>query len=280
MKISNDNRIPPSATRLPLVHLTIVVTVVLILSGCGVSMPSLGDIFPAFAPPTATPTPSPTPTPTPPPTPTPRPGETPLPPTPTPAPTPQVSIPSGYDAIVDNQRGYSLAHPSGWTVLDLRGSQVAQLAGLVGQGEALAQLQDFLETESGQAVGVVAITDLGAAMFGGIPTLLNVSVIDAPGATPDAVLEVLTAQLEANAALLGDMTIEGMNTATINNMPGVLGSAVVDLSNVGMNTKFFVKVAGLIANDKIYILTIGTQESNRGTKEPEFDAIIGTFRPE
>ena len=280
MKLYQDSRSLFSAAQSALVRVSAVVIVAIVLAGCGAALPSLGDIFPAFAPPTATPTPPPTPTPTPQPTPTPKPGETPLPATATPAPTPQVSIPPGYGAVVDSQRGYSLALPSGWTELDLRGSQVAQLAGLVGQGEALAQLQEFLDTGAGQAVGTVAITDLGAAMFGGFPTLLNVSVVDAPAATPDSVLEFLTTQLQNNSSMLGDIAIEGMNTVTINNMPGVFGSAVADLSGVGINVKIFVKVAGLIANDKVYVLTAGTQESSRGTKEPEFDTIIGTFRPE
>ncbi|MBV7328997.1 hypothetical protein KFU94_12205 [Chloroflexi bacterium TSY] len=275
-QVRRDLLMPSSSS----IRIGLLFVIALVVAGGSLPLPSIGDIFPYFAPPTATPTPTPSPTPTPPPTPTPRPGETPLPPTPTPVPTPQVSIPSGYHVVVDNQRGYSVGLPGGWTELDLRGAQITQLAGFVGQGEALANLQNFLDTETGQAIGIVAITDIGAAMFGGLPTLLNVAVVDAPGATPDSVLEFLEKQFEANATRLGNIQIQDMNTSTINNMPGIRASAVANLSNVGINASLFAKIAGLIANDKIYILTLATQESNRGTKEPEFDQIIGTFRPD
>jgi hypothetical protein len=119
-----------------------------------------------------------------------------------------------------------------------------------------------------------------SAMFGGLPTALNVSVIDAPGVTPDSLLTWLEGMIEANASMLGDATIESLDTATINNMPGVRGAATANLASVGMNASVFAKVVAMIANDKIYILTLVAQDAQRAAKEPVFDQIIGTFRPE
>ena len=47
-----------------------------------------------------------------------------------------------------------------------------------------------------------------------------------------------------------------------------------------MNASVFAKVVAIIANDKIYILTLVAQDNQRAAKEPVFDQIIGTFRPE
>ncbi len=261
-----------------------VLVVALALSGCAglpidvSQIPFLQQFVPA--PPTPTPTPIPTPTATPEPTATPKPGETPLPPTPTAVPTPQVTIPQGFTPVVDSQRGYSLAVPGGWSALDLRSAQFQNLAGTFGMGDQLAPLNDFLASPEGEALGVIYVTDLMSAMFGGLPTALNVSVIDAPGVTPDSLLTWLNGMIDANASMLGDAKIESLETATINNMPGVRGAATANLASVGMNASVFAKVAAVIANDKIYILTLVAQDTQRAAKEPQFDQIIGTFRPE
>ncbi|MCC9075349.1 hypothetical protein FKZ61_004395 [Litorilinea aerophila] len=279
------NRIVPRSMKKPrLMAVSVLVLAAVALAGCAgmpfdiTQIPFVQQFLPPT--PTFTPTPVPTPTPTPEPTPTPRPGETPLPPTPTPIPTPQVTIPEGFTILRDTERGYSLAVPRGWSQLDLRSQQFQNMANTFGMGGQIAQLNQFLDSPEGQAVGIVAVTDLTAVMFGGLPTVLNVSVIDAPGATPDSLLDFLQANLEANQSMLGDVDIQELNTAVVNNLPAVRGSVVADLSQYGMNARVFAKVVALIANDKVYILTLATQESNRGAKEPVFDAIIGTFRPE
>ena len=255
-----------------------------VFSGCAAlpfDVSALPFELPFLAPTaTFTPTPVPTATPTPEPTATPKPGETPIPPTPTPVPTPQVTIPDGFTPVADTDLGYSLAVPRGWTPLDLRSTQFQNLANTFGMGAQLAPLNDFLASPEGESLGVIYVTDLMGAMFGGLPTGLNVFVVDVPGATPEWLLELITANLEANSGMLGDVQIEDINTAVINNIPGVKGSAIADLSSQGMNAKVFAKVVGLIANDKIYILTLVTQDGNRADKEPVFDQIIGTFRPE
>ena len=194
--------------------------------------------------------------------------------------TPQVTIPSGYTPSTDSRLGYSLAIPGGWTELDLRSGTFQNLARTAGMGAQLEPLNTFLDSEEGKSLGAIYITDLSAAIFGGLPTLLNVSVVDAPDATPEDVIAALTELLEQNASALGDVTINSMAAETINNIPSVKGDAVVDLSQAGMDVELFAKVVGLIANDKIYVLTMATQ-SNKMTKyDPIFEQVIGTFRPE
>lgn len=274
----------PYRSRTGILMVAVLLAAAVAISGCAalpIDLSALPFELPFLAPtPTFTPTPVPTPTPTPEPTPTPRPGETPVPPTPTPVPTPQVTIPEGFTVVTDDNLGYSLAVPRGWTALDLRSAQFQNLANTFGMGAQLEPLNDFLASPEGESLGVIYVTDLMGAMFGGLPTGLNVFVLDVPGATPEWLLELIEANLEANAAMLGDVQIEDINTAVINNIPGVRGSAVANLSSVGMNASVFAKVVGLVANDKVYILTLVTQEGSRADKEPVFDQIIGTFRPE
>jgi hypothetical protein len=256
----------------------------LVMAGCAglpIDLSQLPFDLPFLAPtPTFTPTPIPSPTPTPEPTATPRPGETPIPPTPTPVPTPQVTIPQGFSTIVDERLGYSFAVPGGWSELDLRSAQFQNLANTFGMGAQLAPLNEFLESPEGDMLGYIYITDLMSAMFGGLPTLLNVTVIDAPNYTPEFLLELLQANIEAQSAMLGDVSIENLEIATVNNLPAVRGTATANLASVGMNTSVFAKVVALIANDKVYVMTLAAQLDQRGAKEPVFDQIIGTFRPE
>lgn len=256
----------------------------LVMAGCAgmpIDLSALPFDLPFLQPtPTFTPTPVPTPTNTPEPTPTPKPGETPLPPTATPIPTPQVTIPQGFTPVMDADLGYSLAVPGGWTELDLRSANFQNLANSVGMGGQLGPLNDFLDSPEGDALGVIYITDLMSAMFGGVPTLLNVTVIDAPGQTPESLHTWLEAMIDANASMLGDATIESMEPSTVNGLPAVRGAATANLASVGMNASVFAKVVALIANDKVYILTLVAQDNQRAAKEPVFDQVIGSFRPE
>jgi hypothetical protein len=256
----------------------------LVIAGCAgmpIDLSQLPFDLPFLQPtPTFTPTPSPTPSPTPEPTATPRPGETPVPATPTPVPTPQVTIPDGFTVITDERLGYSFGVPGGWSELDLRSAQFQNLANTFGMGAQLQPLNDFLASPAGDVLGYIYVTDLMSAMFGGLPTLLNVTVIDAPGYTPETLMGLLEANIEAQSAMLGDVNIESLEPATVNGMPAVRGSATANLAEVGMNVSVFAKVVGLIANDKVYILTLAAQDTQRAAKEPVFDQIIGTFRPE
>ena len=254
-----------------------------ILAGCGAipdpsTVPFLDQIF---APPTPTPTPTSPPTATPLPTPTPKPGETPVPPTATPVPTPQVTIPKGFTAIKDDRLGYSFAVPRGWSELDLRGAQVRQLLTTVGQAAVIPQIDQFLATKEGEMLGKIYIADLTNAMFGGIPSAIVVSVVPAPeGITPESGKQMIEDIVAANASMLPGAKVEGLEAATINGMPGVRGNLTANLAPVGMNATAFGKVVALLANNNLYVMALITQDTNRGAKEPQFDQIIGTFRPE
>ncbi len=260
-----------------------IIVVALALSACA-GMPDLSQVpfVSQFLPPTPTvpPTPSPTPSPTAAPTNTPKAGETAVPATATPVPTPQVTIPTGFTPVKDTERGYSLAVPGGWTPLDLRSAQFQQMAGTFGMSGQLGPLNDFLASPQGKVLGVIYITDIANALFGGLPTLLNVTVIDAPGYTPDTAKDLINANLKANASMLGDVKINDLSTATVNGLPAVRGTGSADLTKFGVKAQVYAKVVGLIANNKIYILTLGTQANQQGAKDPIFDQIIGSFRPE
>ncbi len=270
-------------SRRMLLGVSMMVVVALMLGGCSgmpdlSGLPFIGTLFgPAEAP---TPTPAPTPTNTPEPTATPKPGETPIPATATPVPTPQVSIPDGFSPVVDDKLAYSLAVPRGWSALDLRGAQFQNMASTFGMGAQMGPLNDFLASDAGKSLGVVYITDIMAALSGGLPTLLNVSVIDSPGLTPSTAVTWLQGVIDANASALGGATIENLSECTVNGMPAVCGTATANLASFGINSELFAKVTGIIANDKIYVLTLATTTNNRAAKEPVFDQIIGTFRPE
>ncbi len=248
----------------PLVVPLLGLLLLLSVTGCGGGSP--------FAAATATPVPTATPTPLPPPTP--------LPGT-TPAPTPQVSIPPDFTVVSDERLGYSFAVPDGWSELNLRGGQVQTMAGLLGLGEQLTALNEFLASPEGQAFGQLYITDLTAVMFGGLPTLLNVSVVAAPGYSAEAAAAQVQQLIEQNVGALGnEVTIGAVETVTINNLPAVRSTATANLSAVGIDNSLFAKVVALLANDQIYVMTLVAPLDQRTAKEPTFDQIIGTFRPE
>ena len=260
---------------------TLLLALSLVLTGCGASdmgdLPFVGQFFAEPEPPT--PTPAPTATNTPEPTPTPKAGETPIPATATPIPTPQVNVPSDFSPIVDDALAYSLAVPRGWTALDLRGAQFQNLANTFGLADSLGPLNDFLDSDAGKQLGVIYVTDITKALFGGLPTLLNVFVLDAPGMTPADTVAYINGLLEGTA-LPVEANIENISECTVNNLPAVCATATANLANVGFAAEVFAKVTALVANDKLYILTLATTVDDRGGKEPIFDQIIGTFRPE
>ena len=277
------NRFKSGKARDPRILLTSAVMLgALVLAGCAGMPFDLSSLpFQLFTPtPTFTPTPVPTDTPTPMPTPTLKPGEVAVPPTATPIPTPEVTIPQGFTPVKDDKLGYSLAVPPGWSPLDLRSAQFQNMANTFGMAGQLGPLNDFLNSPQGRSLGVIYITDIMNAMFGGLPTALNVFVIDAPGATPEWTLNLVKTNLEANKAMLGNVNITAMDTAVVNNLPAVEGSATADMSQYGLKAQIYAKVVALVANDKIYILTLATQANNQAAKDPVFNQIIGTFRPE
>ncbi|MBX3051580.1 MAG: hypothetical protein KF753_08915 [Caldilineaceae bacterium] len=198
--------------------------------------------------------------------------------TPTPRPTPVVVIPNGFTKQVDETRGYSLAFPSGYTKLDLRSAQFRNLANAAGMGGQMATLNEFLDSPAGQSVGILAASDLAGMIFGGLPTIAQVMVVDAKGASQDTAQVSVEALLSGQGGFLSDPVIQSMENVTINNLPGVRATVTGNLA--GANRPMAGKVVGLLANDKFFVLIQLTQASKLAAKDPIFDQIIGTFRPE
>ncbi len=196
----------------------------------------------------------------------------------TPRPTPTVVIPSGFTVVTDSARGYSLALPRGYTTVDLRSAQFRNLANAVGMGGQMATLNEFLDSPAGQSVGILAASDLSGMIFGGLPTIAQVTVVNAKGASQDTAQASINSLLTGQGGFLSNPVIETMENVTINNLPGV--RATVTGSLAGANRAMVGKVVGLLANDKFFVLIQLTEASKKATKEPIFDQIIGTFRPE
>lgn len=254
-----------------------VLLVLLVTTACSGMMANL----PGFAEPTPTFTPTPLPTPTPVPTATPATAQAAAAgAAATAVPTPQVTIPADFTVVNDARLRYSFAIPGGWTALDLQGAQFRRMAGMVGMGEQVEQLNEFLASPEGQVIGLIYVTDLMSAMFGGFPTILNVSVVDAPGYTAESARDLVQSVIETNMSALGEVAIGAIEATTVNNLPAVRSTATADLAAVGMDASVFAKVVGLLANDKIYVMTLVAQADQRTAKEPVFDQIIGSFRPE
>lgn len=196
----------------------------------------------------------------------------------TPRPTPIVVIPSGFTKQTDSGRGYSLALPRGYTLLDLRSAQFRNLANTVGMGGQMASLNEFLDSPAGQSVGILAASDLAGMIFGGLPTIAQVMVVDAKGASQDTAQVSINSLLTGQGGFLSNPVIETMENVTINNLPGV--RATVTGSMAGSNRAMAGKVVGVLANDKFFVLMQLTEATKLTAKEPIFDQIIGTFRPE
>lgn len=198
--------------------------------------------------------------------------------TPTAQPTPIVVIPNGFTKQTDSVRGYSLALPRGYTTLDLRSAQFRNLANAVGMGDRMSALTDFLDSPAGQVVGILAASDLAGMIFGGLPTIAQVMVVSAAGASQETAQVAMQSLLTGQGGFLSNPVIEKMENVTINNLPGVRATVTGNLA--GGNRPMAGKVVGLLANDKFYVLIQLAEASKWAAKEPIFDQIIGTFRPE
>ena len=196
-----------------------------------------------------------------------------------PTPTP-IPVPEGYLLVEDETRGYALAVPTTWTEIDLRDPQFLMLSTTFGMGDELGPLQEFLDSPAGESLGSIYVTDMMSAMFGGLPTGLAVYVVDAPGATPAWLLEQTQRYVDANHAVLGEVEILDLKTTVVNGRAGIRGSAIADLASIGVGAQLYIEAVALIEGDKLYILTLASQDSQRERQAPVFDQIIGTFRPE
>ncbi|MCB9159996.1 MAG: hypothetical protein H6644_09070 [Caldilineaceae bacterium] len=250
-------------------HVWLVAAMLLfVLAGCGRGR----------AQPTPTPTPLPTSTPVPTATPAPA-GDAGSATDGTPNPAPVVVIPDGFNPRTDARLGYSLALPGGWTDVDLRSPRFRSMLESVGVGGQVAPLLAYLDTPAGQSVGLVAMTDLAGMVFGGLPTAINVSVLDAPGASAEDVAAQLE-RLLAGGVLPAEVTVTAPVVTTVNNLPAVQATATGSLASVGMDGRIYAQVTGLLAHDKVYLLSLVADEGKRTAKEEEFAQILGTFRPE
>ncbi len=194
--------------------------------------------------------------------------------------SPVTVIPPDYRPVTDGPRGYGLALPPGWTQIDLRSEQFRTMVGRAGMEGQLQPLFEFLETPAGESVGIVAATDLAGMIFGGLPTILNVSTVDASGMTPEDVAGLVTGWLEQNGAMVGDVTVERIETTPVNGLPAVQAEAVADLSAVGVGAPLYFQAVGLLYEERLYLLTLVTEAGERDEKAEEFAAIIGTFAPQ
>ena len=163
-------------------------------------------------------------------------------------------------------------------MLDLRSAQFRNLANLVGMGDRMATLNEFLDSPAGQSVGILAASDVAGVIFGGLPTIAQVMVVDAKGANQDTAQVSINSLLTGQGGFLSNPVIEKIENVTINNLPGV--RAAVTGTMAGSSRAMAGTVIGLLANDKFYVLMQLTENTKRAVKEPIFDQIIGTFRPE
>jgi len=196
-------------------------------------------------------------------------------------PTPTVVIPQGWPLIEGTRLGYSLAVPTTWLRVDLRGEGFKTLARLFGSSAAglLDQIDAFLATPAGESIGLMAVEADITQLFSPapFPAFAIVSVISIP---PDVTAEQLSEVLAANAGLFGAVTVDSSTAETINNLPAVHVIAQADMAQFGLNVKAYVEQVGLLANDKLYVLTLASKADLADRKRPTFDKIIGSFRPE
>lgn len=195
--------------------------------------------------------------------------------------TPQVTIPANWPVYTDNRLGYSLAMPRAWLKFDLRSDGFQSLFNMLGPGASQfqTQLQDLLNTPTGEYIGMVAVEPDIMQMFAQypFPTIANVTV--APlldGITPE---QVQTA-VEAGADLYPSVTLVSSQSTIINNLPGVRATFAGDLADLGYPVKIQVEQVGLVAKGNLYILTLVVRQEVAARRAATLEQIIGTFRPQ
>ena len=148
-----------------------------------------------------------------------------------------------------------------------------------GAAGLLDQIDEFLATPAGESIGLMAVEADITQLFSPVPfpAFAIVSVIDIP---PDVTAEELSEVLAANAGIFGAVTVESSEAETLNNLPGVRVIAQADMAQFGLAVQAYVEQVGLLANDKLYVLTLATKVDGAERKRAIFDKIIGSFRPE
>ena len=225
--------------------------------------------------PTATPTLPPTATPTRLPTATPTPSPTAI-PTPTVAPTPIVTIPQGWNSVVNRRLGYSLAVPRGWFVLDVHSGQLSQILRFIDPGAA-QEAARLLSTPGAENAGHVAVK---LDIFSRPPIKAVAGVGIAPledGMTTESVIQQIEEEIETFD--LVPLAVQSLKAGTTNNLSSIQGVVTADLSDHGLFDAHAVMTA-LRANDKAYILFVAVPAGDAEAMQQQIDQIVGTFRPE
>ncbi len=193
---------------------------------------------------------------------------------------PSPVIPSSFVTVIDERLGYSLAVPPRWAQLDLRSTETRNAAKTMLGSATSQQLDDFLNSEAADEMGVLYVSDLSAALFGRMPTVLNVSVGQAGGLTLEQIQTELVAKLNANLEMIGEPSVQEADACTVNTLPAVCATVALDLDIGGMRSDVIAQITALLYGDRIYVLTLATGADSLAEHADEFDQIIATFRPE
>ena len=171
--------------------------------------------------------------------------------------------------------------PPTWLKFDLRSDGFQSLFTVLGGGAAQYQreLQLLLDSPWGDLFGVVAVEPDITQMFARhpLPVLAIVMVTELPqGATAEEVIETLVTSVD-RYPMVSDLDIESKR---INNLPAVRLNYQVDLSELEYPVLAQVEQVGLLANQKVYLLTFVVRQENADRRESTIQQVIGTFRPE
>lgn len=113
-----------------------------------------------------------------------------------------------------------------------------------------------------------------------MPTVLNVSVGQSGGLTPEQIQTELVAKLSANLEMIGESSVQEADACTVNTLPAVCATVALDFDFGGMRSDVIAQITALFYGDHIYVLTLATGADSLAEHVDDFDQIIATFRPE
>jgi len=195
-----------------------------------------------------------------------------------PAPVSAVTIPPGWQELVDDNLGYSLAVPSNWLTFDLGAGDLDRITNMLGGRAASQQLRQFLATPAGENLGVLAVESDPSELFARppFPTFLNVTVTPFPEDVSD---EQWVARVEESISALGEARIESVELGTLNAFPVVRAAAAYQLGGQGSGLTAHLDITIVRVDQTAYTLMIATRLSNAIAKRPLIDRIVQSFRP-
>lgn len=199
-------------------------------------------------------------------------------PTEIPVPQPDVTVPTGWSAIVNERLGYSFAVPRGWQIVDLQSGQLGQILRSMNP-TAAQQLDDALSGPGGEYMGHLAIE---LVIFSSSPIAALAGVGIFPNLDDDISSERLVEFLERQSEILPPsmpLEVKSLEAGTTNNLPSIQGVAIFDGDSLGF-FKAHVVITVLRANDTAFILMVAVPVNQVRNRQLEIDQIIGTFRPE